>query len=145
MARRLWTEYGNYIQYLRNDETFIMKEEDFNRLKKLYHFKTNTTKDLFYDPKRNKIVAHIDKDILNNNEKVIYFSKFWLYNEALTTGIDWLVNILKNSIECYDIYKEYAKIKRIDYLDMLSYIDKSIYKEHLMKDNTDENNEGLVS
>lgn len=94
-----------------NDSLIEISIDDFNKINQLYKFIHN--KGIYFDKKRNKIVAKLKKNLLNNKDYYT-FSKNWLRDELISTNSSLLLDIIKNNIHCYDIFTEYNNKKLKD-------------------------------
>lgn len=108
MVRRSWKEINDRIESIYNYDTFVIKENDFNYLLKLYNF-LPVKKDLsFFDKKRKKVVAKFQKDKLIDKYEIL-FNKDWLFEEAIKTSCNKVIDIMKHYENCYDIYCSYKR------------------------------------
>lgn len=108
MVRRSWKEINDRIESIYNYDTFVIKENDFNYLLKLYNF-LPVKKDLsFFDKKRKKVVAKFQKDKLIGKYEIL-FNKDWLFEEAIKTSCNKVIDIMKHYEDCYDIYCSYKR------------------------------------
>ena len=82
-------------------------------------------------------------NFFNDKDYDIYFSKNWLYNEAMKTSSPVVLDIMKNNIQCQDIYEKYKENKdrerRIFALknNLLSFDKKGILEDELEEDDTE--------
>ena len=109
MTKRKWKDTTTIVDNIFNYNTFNINSSDFDYLFKLYKFTPLYKTKTFYDNKRGKIVAMASLDKITN-KYVIIFNKDWLFEEAITTKCDKVIDILKRYQECFDVYHLYRKI-----------------------------------
>ncbi|MBR6515416.1 MAG: hypothetical protein IKT40_01025 [Bacilli bacterium] len=111
MGKRTWQDDAELFKPKAVIEnSFVINFEDYEKLHKLYKFKKPVTGKYFIDPKRNKTVAIVKKELINPENYVIYFNRDWLYQEALATKSETVINIIKSYPELNYMYKEIQKI-----------------------------------
>lgn len=121
----------------------LIKEKDLEKLMKIYKFEPNKEHLILYDKKWNKVAAKFMPNFFNEKDYDIYFSKNWLYNEAMKTSNPVVLDIMKNNIQCQDIYEKYKDNKdrerRIFALknNLLSFDKKGILEDELEEDDTE--------
>lgn len=130
-----------------NDGSFsngaTISEKDLENLMKYYKFVPNKEHLILYCPKWHKTAAKFMPNFFNKNDYDIIFSKDWLFREAMRTSSPVVLNIMKNNIQCQDIYEKYKENKdrerRIFALknNLLSFDKKGIMEDELEEDDTE--------
>lgn len=111
MGRFVISPYINDKVIVNVDKFGLLSEDEFNSINNLYHFKKN--KDIYYDYKRNKLVATKIKSILE--DKFMYnFNLSWLKTEIYSTNSITLLDIVKNNSLLHNIYEKYLAKKKIE-------------------------------
>lgn len=93
----------------RFDSSFLINEDDFEYLNKLYKFIPNKEGKCWIDRKHNKTVAYLDKNLFTH-EYEIRFNKNWLAHESIITKASKLLDILRSYPENKVLYQETLKI-----------------------------------
>lgn len=111
MVKRNWKELDDRIESVFNYNTFVIDKNDFDYLLNLYKFKPIPKYHSFYDKKRRKVVAMINKNKLTNKYEIV-FNKDWIFKEAVITKCNKVLEIMKQYNSCFDILCLYNKIIR---------------------------------